>query len=125
MSRTSLFPQPFGEFDAGDLVLDAVRRDRLFHQIEEWKSMGWFVALGAGSEGEIERFQELATEQDFDVSGLTFLHLPITRGFIFPSGPASRAFRRRVVWPLVLAATTSPRPETREADGDSCSHRLH
>jgi transcription-repair coupling factor (superfamily II helicase) len=83
--KTSLFPQPFGEFDAGDLVLDAVRRDRLFHQIEEWKSGGWLVALGADSEGEIERFQELANEHNFDVSGLTFLHLPITRGFVFPT----------------------------------------
>jgi transcription-repair coupling factor (superfamily II helicase) len=81
----SLFSQPFGEFDAGDLVLDAVRRDRLFRQIEEWKGARWLVALAAGSQGEIERFQELATEHAFDVSGLTFLHLPITRGFIFPA----------------------------------------
>ena len=81
----SLFPQPFGEFDAGDLVLDAVRRDRLFRQIEEWQGAGWLVALAAGSQGEIERFQELATEHAFDVSGLAFLHLPITRGFVFPA----------------------------------------
>ena len=33
---TTFFPQPLGEFDAGDLVLDAVRRDRLFGQIKEW-----------------------------------------------------------------------------------------
>ena len=83
--RSSLFPQPLGEFDAGDLVLDALRRDRLFHQIGEWKIAGWLVALVAGSQGEIERFQELAHEHDFDVSDLTFLHLPITRGFVFPA----------------------------------------
>ncbi len=82
---TSFFPQPFGEFDAGDLVLDAVRRDRLFRQIGEWKTAGWLVALAAGSQGEIERFQELAHEHEFDVSEVTFLHLPITRGFVLPS----------------------------------------
>lgn len=83
---TSFFPQPLGEFDAGDLVLDAVRRDRLFRQIGEWKAADWLVALVAGSEGEIERFQELAQEHDLDVSGVTFLQTPITRGFVFPAG---------------------------------------
>ena len=83
---TAFFPQPFGEFDAGDIVLDAVRRDRLFRQIGEWKAADWLVALVAGSEGEIERFQELAQEHDFDVSGITFLQTPITRGFVFPAG---------------------------------------
>ncbi|HEY5953185.1 MAG TPA: CarD family transcriptional regulator, partial [Terrimicrobiaceae bacterium] len=81
----AIYPQPLGAFDAGDLVLDAVRRDRLFHQIGEWKAADWLVALAAGSEGEIERFQELAHEHDFDVSGVVFLQLPITRGFVFPA----------------------------------------
>ncbi len=82
----AFFPQPFGEFDAGDFVLDAVRRDQLFRQIGDWKAADWLVALVAGSEGEIERFQELAQEHDFDVSGITFLQIPITRGFVFPAG---------------------------------------
>ncbi len=82
---TTFFPQLLGEFDAGDLVLDAVRRDRLFGQIKEWNEADWLVALAAGSEGEIERFQELAQEHDFDVSGVKFLQIPITRGFVFPA----------------------------------------
>jgi transcription-repair coupling factor (superfamily II helicase) len=79
------FPQPFGKFDAGDLVLDAVRRDWLFRQLEEWRVAGWQVSLAAGSDGEIERFQELATEQHFDISAVNFLHAPISRGFVFPA----------------------------------------
>jgi transcription-repair coupling factor (superfamily II helicase) len=82
---TPFFPQPFGKFDAGDLVLDAVRRDRLVRQLEEWRVSGWQVSLAAGSDGEIERFQELAAEQNFDVSWVNFLQAPITRGFVFPS----------------------------------------
>jgi transcription-repair coupling factor (superfamily II helicase) len=82
----AFFPQPLGEFDAGDFVLDAIRRDRLFGQIGEWRTAGWLVAFAAGSEGEIERFRELAHEHDFDVSGITFLQIPITRGFVFPAG---------------------------------------
>ena len=42
----ALFPQPFGKFDAGDLVLDSARRERLFRQLEEWRTAGWLVALG-------------------------------------------------------------------------------
>jgi len=81
----AFFPQPFGEFDAGDLVLDAVRRDRLFRQMEEWRVAKWLVALAAGSEGEIERFQELAAEHQLDVSAVNFLQVPIARGFVFPA----------------------------------------
>jgi transcription-repair coupling factor (superfamily II helicase) len=84
-NATPFYPQPFGQFDAGDLVLDAVRRERLFRQLEEWRLAGWQVSLAAGSEGEIERFQELAAEQRFDVSTVNFLHAPIARGFVFPS----------------------------------------
>ena len=82
---TPFFPQPFGKFDAGDLVLDAVRRDRFFRQLEEWKVAGWLVSLAAGSDGEIERFQELALEEHFDVSAVKFLQAPIARGFVFPA----------------------------------------
>ncbi|MGB8464549.1 MAG: transcription-repair coupling factor [Terrimicrobiaceae bacterium] len=84
-SATPFYSQPFGKFDAGDLVLDAVRRDRLFRQLEEWKAAGWQVSLAAGSEGEIERFQEVATEQHFDISVVNFLQAPLSRGFVFPA----------------------------------------
>ncbi|HEY5741821.1 MAG TPA: transcription-repair coupling factor, partial [Terrimicrobiaceae bacterium] len=82
---TTFFPQPFGDFDAGDLVLDAVRRDRLFQQIEEWKNADWLVALAAGSEGEIERFQEFAQDHHCDLRGVEFLQIPLIRGFVFPA----------------------------------------
>ncbi|MGA7394604.1 MAG: transcription-repair coupling factor [Terrimicrobiaceae bacterium] len=82
---TPFYPQPLGQFDAGDLVLDAVRRERLFRQLEEWRLGGWQVSLAAGSEGEIERFQELAVDQHFDISAINFLRAPIARGFVFPA----------------------------------------
>ncbi len=81
----ALFPQPFGKFDAGDLVLDSARRERLFRQLEEWRTAGWLVALGAGSEGELERFRELAADEHFEVSAISFLQAPISRGFVFPA----------------------------------------
>ncbi len=80
-----LHPQPFADFGAGDLVLDAVRRDRFFRQLEEWRNDGWMIVIAAGSEGEMERFGELAAEHHFDADALTLLKIPIARGFTFPS----------------------------------------
>lgn len=83
-SGAAFFPQPFADFGAGDLVLDAVRRERFFRQLEDWKADGWMVALAAGSEGEIERFQELAAEHDCPIETMEFLSVPVSRGFLFP-----------------------------------------
>lgn len=81
----AFFPQPFADFGAGDLVLDAVRRDHFFRQIDQWRADDWMVVIAANSEGEIERFQELAGDHDFEVSDLKFLKLPVARGFVFPA----------------------------------------
>jgi len=78
-------PQPFADFGAGDLVLDATRRQRFFGQLDEWISGGWMVVLAANSEGEIERFQELATDHQSDIGDLVYLQIPLSRGFIFPA----------------------------------------
>jgi transcription-repair coupling factor (superfamily II helicase) len=79
------FPQPFADFGAGDLVLDAVRRDRFFRQLEQWRIDDWMVVIAANSEGEIERFKELAQEHEFETDTLKFLKLPVARGFVFPA----------------------------------------
>jgi transcription-repair coupling factor (superfamily II helicase) len=79
------FPQPFADFGAGDLVLDAVRRDRFFRQLDRWRADNWSVVIAAASEGEIERFRELAEEHECEVSALEFLKLPVARGFVFPA----------------------------------------
>ena len=83
--EAAFFPQPFVDFGAGDLVLDTVRREHFFRQLEEWKSGGWMVVLTAASEGEIERFQELAGEHHHDVGAMVFLQIAATRGFVFPA----------------------------------------
>jgi len=84
-AEAAFFPQPFADFGAGDLVLDAVRRDRFFRQIDQWRADDWMVVIAANSEGEIERFQELAGDHEFDAGSLKFLKLPVARGFVFPA----------------------------------------
>jgi transcription-repair coupling factor (superfamily II helicase) len=80
-----IFPAPFGELAAGDLVLDEARARVFFDQLEEWRSDGWQVVLAAGSEGERTRFREFAAEHHHDVSWLDFLSLPLSRSFVYPS----------------------------------------
>ena len=82
---TPFYPQPFADFGAGDLVLDAVRREHFFRQLEEWRQGEWMVAVAAASDGEIERFQELAEEHHFPPGALTFLKVPLAKGFVFPA----------------------------------------
>mgnify|MGYP002632352180 CR=1 FL=1 len=79
------FPQPFADFGAGELVLDSLRSERFFRQLEDWRNAGWMVVLAAGSEGEIERFQELAKDHNFPGTALECLEISASRGFIFPA----------------------------------------
>ena len=78
------YPPPFSELGAGDLVLDEVKRGRFFDQLREWSDGGWKVAFACNNEGEGERFRELAADFHFDASGLEFVAVPATRGFVCP-----------------------------------------
>ncbi len=80
----AFYPPPFAELGAGDLVLDAVKRERFFVQLREWDAAGWTVAFACNNEGEGERFRELADGFDFDASRMRFLPVPATRGFVCP-----------------------------------------
>lgn len=83
--EAAFYPQPFADFGAGDLVLDAVRRDRFFRQLDDWRNDGWFVVFAANSDGEVERFEELAQEYQLEAGFLKVLRAPVSRGFIFPA----------------------------------------
>ena len=80
----AFFPPPFTELGAGDLVLDEVKRARFFDQLREWESQGWAVSFACGSEGEGERFREMASDFQYDASSICFLAVAATRGFICP-----------------------------------------
>ena len=83
-SPVAFYPPPFAELGAGDLVLDEVKRARFFDQLREWESQGWTVSFACGSEGEGERFREMATDFQYDSSSIRFLSVAATRGFVCP-----------------------------------------
>ena len=56
-------PIPCATFGAGDFVIDEARRKEFFNQLAEWKKGGWRIILFSATEGEAERFRELAATQ--------------------------------------------------------------
>lgn len=56
----SFDPIPFAAFGAGDFIVDEARRREFFRQLADWKGSGWRVVLLSATEGEGERFRELA-----------------------------------------------------------------
>ena len=90
-------PIPFAAFGAGDFIVDEVRRREFFKQVSEWQEQGWRVVLLSTTEGEGERFRELALAAmespatgKKKASGKSLLPETrlgaISRGFCFPAG---------------------------------------
>ncbi len=80
----AFFGHEFGEFEAGDLILEEGKREAFFRQLREWQREGWQMTLYCNNEGERERFQELLGEHHLDLPALTFAEGGIARGFTFP-----------------------------------------
>ena len=92
---------PFAAFGAGDFIVDEARRREFFRQLSEWKNAGWRIVLLSPTEGEGERFREVALssmnspEKTSKASGKAEKEWPdlpetrlgaISRGFCFPQG---------------------------------------
>ena len=81
-------PIPFAAFGAGDFVVDEARRQEFFKQLASWHNEGWHLVLLSATEGEGERFRELAASAFIGKEGF----VPetrigaIARGFSFPLG---------------------------------------
>ena len=78
-------PIPFASFGAGDFVINEKRREEFFRQIALWQKNGWSVLLLSATEGEGERFRELAVSSDLKRIPETRIGA-ISRGFCFPKG---------------------------------------
>ena len=83
----SFDPIPFATFGAGDFVVDEARRGEFFRQLASWKANGWRIVLLSTTEGEGERFLELATAAIGGGHDLAEVRLgTVSRGFCFPGG---------------------------------------
>lgn len=81
----AIFGSPFGIFDAGDFVLGEARREGFFRQLNEWRREGWEVAMTFASQGELERFRELAGQDLERDLGIQPLIGELMSGFVIPA----------------------------------------
>jgi transcription-repair coupling factor (superfamily II helicase) len=80
-------PIPFAAFGAGDFVIDEVRRKEFFRQLSSWHDEGWKIVLLSTTEGEGERFRELAGAALEERGDLAEIRIgAVSRGFCFPAG---------------------------------------
>ncbi len=80
---TAFYDHGLGEFEAGDFVVDEIKRERFFDQLREWRTQGWRVHVFCNNEGEIERLRDLLPPVESDA--LNFLIGTLNRGFAFPA----------------------------------------
>ena len=72
-----------GEFEAGDFVVDEIKRERFFAQLKDWRTGGWRVHIFCNNEGEIERLRDLVPPVEEDA--LRYTVGTLARGFVFPA----------------------------------------
>ena len=73
---------PFAHFNAGDFILEEARQSTVFHHIADWLAEGWTVGVAAATEGERERFLELAGSHLPKDAELRFIDIPLSEGFV-------------------------------------------
>ncbi|HEV7404237.1 MAG TPA: transcription-repair coupling factor, partial [Chthoniobacteraceae bacterium] len=79
----AIFDHGLGEFEAGDLVVDEVKRESFFAQLKQWRLDKWSVHIFCNNEGEIERLHDLIPPVELDP--LTFTVGSLARGFVCPA----------------------------------------
>jgi transcription-repair coupling factor (superfamily II helicase) len=83
-ARFSFDPIPFASFGAGDFLVDEARRREFFLQLGEWSGRGWRLVLLSATEGEGERFRELAQASEGGFPAPEIRMGAVSRGFAFP-----------------------------------------
>jgi transcription-repair coupling factor (superfamily II helicase) len=78
------FGSPLGTFEAGDFVLEELRRENFFRQLNDWKRDDWEVAMVFSNKGEQERFSELAGKDLQRDLGLIPVRGELMAGFTVP-----------------------------------------
>jgi len=78
------YGSPLGTFEAGDFVLEELRRENFFRQLNDWRRDGWEIAMVFGNKGEEDRFAELAGKDLKRDLGLTPVRGELLAGFTIP-----------------------------------------
>jgi transcription-repair coupling factor (superfamily II helicase) len=80
----AFYEHGLGEFEAGDFVVDEIKRERFFGQLRSWRESGWAVFVVCNNEGEAERLRDLVPPVESDA--LRTVVGVLGAGFVFPAG---------------------------------------
>ncbi len=78
------YGSPLGTFDAGDFILDELRREAFFKQLNEWQRDAWDIGIVFSTKGELERFTELSGKDLERDLGLTPVIGELISSFTLP-----------------------------------------
>ncbi len=81
----AFFDHGLGEFEAGDLVVEAGKKEQFLRQLGKWLGEGWQVVIYCNNEGEVERFRDLLPQPELEHPALSFVIGSIARGFTCPA----------------------------------------
>ncbi|MEI6712432.1 MAG: transcription-repair coupling factor [Verrucomicrobiota bacterium] len=81
--EAACFETGLGSFDAGDFIVDEIKRQQLFNQLSEWRQSGWSTFLFSQNEGEQERLHELIPPVEADA--IHWISGSIWGGFTCPN----------------------------------------
>ena len=79
------YASPLGTFDAGDFVLDELRRETFFKQLNDWQRDEWDIGIVFSTKGELERFTELSGKDLERDLGLTPVLGELISSFTLPA----------------------------------------
>ena len=80
----AFYEHGLGDFEAGDFVVDEIKRERFFGQLRDWRESGWAVFVFCNNEGEAERLRDLLPPVEADA--LKTVVGVLGGGFVFPAG---------------------------------------
>ncbi len=80
----AILDNPLGTFEAGDFVMQELKRELAARQLTEWKEKDWSVAIFFPNAGEEERFREISGQHAVLLEA-DFLRGDLPHGFIVPS----------------------------------------
>lgn len=78
----TIFSADSMSFQAGDFILDEMKRRGFFSQLQQWLKADWLVGVACQNEGEWQRFSELAAGEE--IGALFHREGLMDRGFICP-----------------------------------------
>ncbi len=80
---TAIHDNPLGSFDAGDFVMQEVRREMTERQIGEWMARNWEVNMFFPNQAEEDRFKDICANSP-ELQHIRFLRGDLPYGFTVP-----------------------------------------